>query len=374
MGTVVGPFINGERFELVKVLKKSMRPDSAMASHILMQSQTGDLKAVRAQIDSLKSAIEGGADFATLATEFSADQGSVEKGGDLGWFTEGQMVPTFNDACFEGKVGDLVVVNSQFGVHLISITDQTALKEKVLVGVVDNTIEPSQKSYELAYNAASTFAITNNTAEAFSKASANMNAIEAPSLRPNDMTVMGRPNTREVVRWVFESEVGQVSEVFEVGSQFMVSLVTESREKGILPLEMVEDDVRQAVINEKKAEALMKKMNGSSLEEVASNSGGSIQPANDIAFSSFSIPGLGNEQKLLGVAFGLDANTVSPAIEGDRGVYVIKVNSKNIPAEVPVAEGTRQGLMAAFASRASYEPFNALKKNSVIVDNRYSFF
>ena len=374
VGTVVGPFVNGDRFELVKVMEKSMRPDSVMASHILLQSQTGDLKAIRAQIDSLKLAIEGGADFAALATEFSVDQGSAVKGGDLGWFTEGMMVPSFNDACFEGKVGDLVIVNSQFGVHLINITDQTALKERVLVGIVDNTIEPSQKSYELAYNAASTFAINNNTAEKFTEASATMNAIEAPNLRPNDLTVMGRPNTREVVRWVFENEVGQVSNVFEIGTQFMVSLVTESREKGILPLDMVEDDVRQAVINQKKGEALMAKMNESSLEQVATAVGGSVQPANDIAFSSFSIPGLGNEQKLLGVAFGLEPNSVSSAIEGDRGVYVIKVTNKNVPAEVPVAEGTRQGLMAAFASRASYEPFNALKKNSVIVDNRYYFF
>ncbi len=374
VGTVVGPFLNGQKFELVKVLRKSMRPDSAMASHILLQSQTGDLTAVKAQIDSLKAAIEGGADFAELATELSSDQGSATKGGDLGWFTEGQMVPAFNDACFEGKVGDLSVVTTQFGMHLIKITDQTELKSKVLVGIVDNTIEPSQKSYELAYNEASTFAITNSTAESFSEASANLNAIEAPNLRPNDMTVMGRPNTREVVRWVFEADLGDVSMVFEIGNQFMVALVTEIREKGILPLEMVREQVRQSVLNEKKAKLLMAKMTGTTVEEVASAIGGSVQPAKDITFSSFSIPGLGNEQKLLGNAFGLDANETSEAIEGERGVYVLRVDAKNIPAETPVAEGTRQGLMAAFSSRANYEPFNALKNNADITDNRYSFF
>lgn len=374
VGTVVGPFLNGNSFELVKVLRKSMRPDSAMASHILLQSTTSDLTAVKTQIDSLKMAIEGGADFAALATEFSVDQGSAVKGGDLGWFTEGQMVPAFNDACFEGKVGDLAIVTTQFGMHLIKITDQTELMSKVLVGIIDNAIEPSQKSYELAYNEASTFAITNNTAESFTEASANLNAIEAPNLRPSDMTVMGRPNTREVVRWVFDGNVGDVSKVFEIGNQFMVALVTEVREKGILPLEMVEEQVKKSVLNEKKAEMLKAKMTGNSVEQIASAIGGSVQPAKDIAFSSFSIPGLGNEQKLLGEAFGLEANATSGVIEGERGVYVLRVDAKNVPAEVPVAEGTRQGLMAAFSSRANYEPFNALKSNANITDNRYSFF
>ena len=374
VGTVVGPFLNVDKFEMVKVLDKQMRPDSAMASHILIQSTTGDLTGVRAQIDSIKLEIEGGADFAELAIKYSADQGSAVKGGDLGWFTEGQMVPQFNDACFEGKIGDLAVVTTQYGIHLIKITDQTELLPKVLVGIIDNTVEPSQASYELAYNEASTFAITNNEAEKFTEASASLNPLEAPSLKPGDLTLMGRPNTREIVRWVFETEVGEVSDVFEIGNQFIVGLVTESREKGILPFEMVEDQVRQSVLNEKKAEMIKAKMNGNSVEAVASAVGGSVQPAKDIAFSSFSIPGLGNEQKLLGMAFSLNAGETSKAIEGERGVYVLRVDTKNVPESVDVANGTRQGLMAAFSSRANYEPFNALKSNASITDNRYTFF
>lgn len=374
VGTVVDPFLNVDKFEMVKVIEKAMRPDSAMASHILIQSQTGDLTAARAEIDSLKTLIEGGADFAELALKHSADQGSAVKGGDLGWFVEGQMVPQFNDACFQGKVGDLTVVTTQFGIHLIKLTDQTALKSKVLVGIIDNLVEPSQASYEVAYNEASTFAITNGTAEKFSEATASMNPIDAPDLKPGDMTVMGRPNTREIVRWVFESEVGDVSDVFEIGSEFIVGVVTDVRQKGILPLEMVEDQVRQAVLNEKKAELIKSKMTGTSVEAVASAIGGSVQPAQDVAFSAFSIPGLGNEQKLLGMAFSLEAGQTSTVIEGERGVYVLRVDSKNVPENMDIADGTRQGLMAAFSSRANFEPFNALKNNASITDNRYTFF
>ncbi|UTW64926.1 SurA N-terminal domain-containing protein [bacterium SCSIO 12643] len=374
VGTVVGPFLNLDKFQMVKVLDKQMRPDSVMASHILMQVENNNIAATRAIIDSLKTEVENGAKFEDLATEFSVDPGSAAKGGDLGWFVEGQMVPTFNDACFEGKVGDLVVVNSQFGVHLIKITDQTEAKEVVLVGILDNTIEPSQASYEAAYNAASSFAITNNTPEKFTEASEGLNRLDAPNLRPDDMNLMGRPNTRKVIRWVFEAEAGTVSDAMETGDEFIVAMVTEVKEKGILPFELVEEVIKQKVINEKKAEMLAAKMQGGDINKVAQSMNTTVQPANDVAFASFSIPGLGNEQKLLGMAFSLENGQTSNPIVGDRGVYVLMVNKKDVPENVQVIDGTRQGLMAAFKSRASYEPFIALKANSDIQDNRYTFF
>ena len=70
----------------------------------------------------LRKKIEGGADFAALATAESDDSGSAAKGGDLGYFKHGQMVPTFDQAAFAMKVGDLSEpVKSQFGFHIIKV-------------------------------------------------------------------------------------------------------------------------------------------------------------------------------------------------------------------------------------------------------------
>ena len=373
VGDVIGPFLNGDKFQLVKVMTKKMGPDSVKASHILVSIGNNEDSAT-AVLDSLKMVIEANNNFGEMAKEYSTDPGSKDKGGEYDWFTEGRMVKEFNDACFEGSVGDMVIVKTQFGMHLIKIDDQTAPKNKVLVGIVDNTIEASQTTYEMAYNQASTFAITNDNAEKFMEASELMNRIEAPNLRPSDMTLMGRPNTRQVIRWVFESKVGDVSTPFESNNEFIVALVTEVRESGILPLEMVEDQVREAVLNEKKADMLIEKMNNPDIKKVAESNGISIQPANDIQFSSFSIPGLGNEQKLLGMAFSLEPGQTSQPIKGDRGVYVIMVENKNVPEDIQVNEGTRDGLMGAFSQQANYQPFEALKTNSEITDNRYTFF
>lgn len=70
----------------------------------------------------------------------SDDKGSAVKGGDLGYFAQGMMVPEFNDACFNGKTGDLKVVKSDFGYHIIRITDQKDFKPAVKVAILSKSL------------------------------------------------------------------------------------------------------------------------------------------------------------------------------------------------------------------------------------------
>jgi peptidyl-prolyl cis-trans isomerase C len=104
--------------------------DSVTASHILLKvdpSDTDEAKAAKkARIEALQAELQGGADFAQLATE-NSDCPSASSGGDLGSFGRGQMVPEFEDAAFSqavGTVGD--VVETQFGYHLIKVSENTS--------------------------------------------------------------------------------------------------------------------------------------------------------------------------------------------------------------------------------------------------------
>ena len=120
-GTVIGPFNqNANTLRLAKLVEKASRPDSVEARHILITTPDA-----AAKIDSLKNVISKGQSFAALAEKFSQDQGSAVNGGDLGWFSEGLMVEEFNNACFSARKGDLVVVNTQFGTHLIEVVDKS---------------------------------------------------------------------------------------------------------------------------------------------------------------------------------------------------------------------------------------------------------
>jgi peptidyl-prolyl cis-trans isomerase C len=127
---------NPERFK---------QPDSIRASHILiMASETADdgtKKAARAKIDAVLKRARAGEDFAALAKEHSQD-GSAAQGGDLGFFSRGQMVPPFDQAAFALKPSEISdVVTTQFGYHIIKLIERkeasTVPFEQVKPRVVD---------------------------------------------------------------------------------------------------------------------------------------------------------------------------------------------------------------------------------------------
>src|SRR5690606_26213959 len=80
-------------------------------------------EAVRREAEALLARLQGGEDFAALAREHSSDEGSAARGGDLGWFPRGRMVPPFEEAAFGNEPGTLVgeLVESQFGFHIIEV-------------------------------------------------------------------------------------------------------------------------------------------------------------------------------------------------------------------------------------------------------------
>jgi peptidyl-prolyl cis-trans isomerase C len=109
--------------------EKFQQPETVRASHILFPTANADAaakKQVRAQAESVLKQARGGTDFAQLAREHSKD-GSAPQGGDLGFFPRGQMVPPFEQAAFALTVGEISgIVESQFGYHIIKLTDRRA--------------------------------------------------------------------------------------------------------------------------------------------------------------------------------------------------------------------------------------------------------
>ena len=113
-----------KNFLLIQILDGAAAPqDSVRASHILLEGNANDpseYQMLLAKADSLRNVIIANNNFAQLAAIYGTD-GTKDRGGDLGWFTKGMMVKPFEDACFSGKVGDIQVITTQFGVHLVQI-------------------------------------------------------------------------------------------------------------------------------------------------------------------------------------------------------------------------------------------------------------
>ncbi len=380
-GTIVGPYEDGNMIKISKLIGTKAVSDSVKARHILLKMENGDSAKVMALADSLKNLIKKGAKFADLASKFSQDPGSAIKGGDLGWFRAGQMVKPFNDACFDGKKGDLTIVQSQFGVHLIEVMDKGTTSKQVGVASVERKIEPSQKTYDALYNKANQFAAANNTPELFESAivKQGLNKRIADNVKENDKNIAGLDQPRTLIQWMYKAKKGEISKAFTLNDKYVIAHLIGIKEKGFLPLEDVKTQVTAGVIKEKKAELLIEKINkqaagASSIEIVAQKLNVGAMDADNISMSNTYIPNAGNEPRVVGTAFAMKAGQLSKPIKGDNGVFMITVKSFTEPAATKDYETNRKQLTEQRKSRSEYEVFNALKEKAKIEDNRGKFY
>ncbi len=380
-GDVTGPYFENGAYKLARLVEIGFRPDSVRARHILIQpDQKTTMERTKEIADSVKNLIRNGADFAVLALTMSAD-GSSQDGGNLGWFTEGRMVMPFNDACFEGKKGDLMVVQTQFGNHVIEILEQSPLVKKVRVAILSREVKPSSKTYQEIYTRAVEFAGVNTTYEKFNAAIAEQNLTKryASELTVNQRTMPGLDYPRPLIQWVFEADLNDISpQIFELGNKFVIAAVTAIREKGPSPLDQIRNEIVLEVRKNKKAEKIIEVFRSnitadSSLDNIARKMGLQVQEAVNISFSSVSIPSAGIEPKVIGVASSLPEGKLSEPVHGNNGVYVLKINRISESNEINTL-ATRNRMNMMRQSRVYSEAYQALLDASNIKDNRYKFF
>lgn len=377
VGFTYGPYEEGNSYKVAKLSAVKMIPDSVKASHILLAVGASGKDAVLAQADSIKKALEGGASFQALSDQYSTDQVAKGKGGDLGWFSPGMMVQPFNDACFQGKKGDYTLVETQFGIHVIHITDQGKLSRQINVAYLEKKIEPSSKTYQAVYQKANQFAAANATAESFDAGvtSTKLTKLTESNIMSNARMFAGMENSREVVRWAHTNEPGSVSKAYEFGSRFVIAKLVDRREKGIGTMDQVRDQLTAEVRRDKKAEQIKAKLSkGGSLESLASANGQQVLTADNVLFASPYLPSSGMEPYLVGALTNVGAGKTTSPIKGMNGVYVVQVVSvADVKAPADLSNDVKQSLMQ-LQSRSQYEVESALREKAGIVDNRYKFY
>lgn len=382
-GAIYGPYSDGSSYKMARLYKVVNIPDSVKARHILIrpagQTQEDYAKA-KAVADSLKNMIDKGVDFAELAKTNSADRSNAEKGGDLGWFKEGMMVKPFNDAAFESTKGKTSVVETNFGIHILQVTDRGKETKKVKVAFIEHKIEPSSKTYQIVYNDAVKFATENDSYESFSATAATQKLIKLnASIAAGDPTVMGIASPKPLIRWVYNAKEKQVSEPIDLEKQYVVAALVKIRKKGTAPFEQVKNEVDLAVRKEKKAEKLAEKISASlkganSIQDLASKLNVNVESAPAITFSSISLPSAGVEPKVVAYATNMPQGKLSEVIKGSNGVYVLSVTNIQQPEAIKDYTATLTRVNSSFQSRASYDAYNALRKLANIDDRRSNFY
>jgi peptidyl-prolyl cis-trans isomerase D len=381
-GTVYGPYLSNGSYKIAKLVDERTGPDSVKASHILLNPATeGGVDKAMAKADSLKKLIQGGkSSFAELAKKFSTDKGSAEKGGELGTFGRGAMVPAFEDAVFNGNKGDIKIVTTQYGVHLIRIDDQKGSSKVVKVAIVDKPLLASSKTQSAAYSKAQTFLSSLNDDNFADEArKQNLQVKKADDVNGTAASLPGLDNAREVVRWVFKAETGDFADqVYTSGNQYIVPRVTAIKPQGILPLDLVKKQIENEVRTTVKARQLQEKFNAalngaSSIEQVAQKAGTQAVPVQNVVFANPVIPGQAPEYKVVGTLFGLGIHKLSKPIEGQNGVYVVEVEGFINPAPLTNAVREKEEIGQAILQRSDNQLFDALKDKANVKDYRAKF-
>jgi peptidyl-prolyl cis-trans isomerase D len=381
-GALVGPVFSNGTYYLAKVLDSKFGPDSVTASHILINpAAEGGMDKAKAKADSIKNLILKGASFAELAKKFGTD-GSKDKGGELGTFGRGAMVPAFDDAVFNGKTGDLKIITTQFGVHVIKINAQKGLSKIAKVAVVSKALASSNKTQQEAYGKASAFLSGAGDAKAFDGqiAKSGLRKLIAENVNPTQASIAGIESPRELIRWAFKADEGDVSnQVFEMDNKFVIAKMVSVSEKGTLPLDKVKKQIEPMVRNQVKAKKLAEKLNtalagSKSIEQVAQKVGKTAIPVQNVVFANPVLPGVAQENKVVGTVFGSKPGKLSPVIIGENGVYVLVVDGFSNPA--PLANAFKQKMQIAqnLVQRAPTEAFKVLRDKAQIKDHRVKFF
>jgi peptidyl-prolyl cis-trans isomerase D len=381
-GFVYGPYFSGNSYKVAKLVDARISPDSVKARHILINPATeGGMEQAKAKADSIKNLINGGADFAKLALAFGTD-GSKDKGGDLGTFARGSMVPAFEDAVFNGSAGQVMVVTTQFGAHVIEIQKQIGSSKYVKVVLLDKALAPSSETEKVAYQKAQSFVSNVTNQKSFDELAQKegFNKLLGTDVGPLQASLPGLDDSRSLIKWAYKTEVGKISdEIFDIGDKYVIAVLTGIKPKGTLSLDdvkkQIEPEVKKLVQAKVLKEQFEKFVSGaSSLAQVAQKAGTQVIPVENVVFANPVIPGVAQENKVIGNIFGSQPNKVSKPIEGDRGIYVFTVKSFTNPAPLSNMLKVKEQLEQTLSQQVDGAVFDVLRKKANVKDFRGKFY
>jgi peptidyl-prolyl cis-trans isomerase D len=375
-GAIYGPYMFGDYYCISKSLGKKAGIN-AKASHILIgykgaAGPKSNLTKEEAQVKAgslLAQAQASPGSFAMLAMT-NSDDTSKQQGGDLGYFSKGQMTKNFENFVFGNAVGKIGLVETEFGFHIIQVTDK---QDGIRLATIAQKIISSEATSDAAFTKASKF---ENLAKekGFEAAAKSEKLTVAPvsKVLALDENIQGVGPQREIVRWAFTADKDEVKR-FQITNGHVIAKIKAVNKAGLMPIEEAKNAFGYKLRNEKKAKLIEAKMTGSTLEAVAKATGSLVKEAKDVTAAGSFIESIGPEPKVVGAAFSLKNGVVSKTIAGNSGVFKIKVKSvTKAPAAKDVKDIVTR-INGQSKGSSTGRLFYLLKRDADIEDNRADF-
>ncbi len=331
--TSLAPYQNGDMFVAARISDTQMMPDSVFVQHILLSAND------EARADSLVKVINKGANFSELAAKFSLDQNpNVANPGDIGWMTQTMMIPGMQSV-LTMNTGKCVKMTTNYGVHVVRVTQKTKSVKKVQLALLTKEIISSPATFQEYYSKANNLASrSEGKIEKFNQIvdEEKLPVVPAFNVVEGAKKLSMYENTIEVSRWIYDAKVGDVSPIITVDNKyFFVVAVTNVREEGYAPVSSIYAQLESAVAFDKRAEKLVEEVKAkiegqTSMEQISEVLNTTVSNKSDVAFGSISSQSL--DPVLVGAIAGAKEGEIVGPVKGNIGVYVLKVNGRETGA------------------------------------------
>ncbi len=369
-GATYGPVLKNNEWTMARALDTKIVPDSMGIRHIVLPYTQ------EALADSLLTVLKGGADFAQVAAQYSVYDATAANGGEVGVMPFSAFSGEFAAALANAKTGDIVKIASGDAIQLMQVYRADKPSKHVQVASITYPVEASAATRRDIHNQAGTFSVNaKGSVEAFNEAaSAAAVTPRIASLAQGERTIRGLEDSRDVARWAYGAEVGDVSEIFPVGKDYVIAMLTEIDDNEFAPLEKVSAQIRAQVLRDKKYDYIVKELSGSTLDEQAKSLGTEVADFDNVTFGAFYVNDPGFEPRLIGaISSTTEKGVLSAPVKGLSGVYVFEVDDIQT-SDKQTAEGEKVRAQAMAESMAQQFSVQAIQQMAKIQDLRGKYF
>ena len=330
-------------------------PEQAKSRHILISVPAGaDAKtdaAAKAKAESVLKQLQAGGSWTELAKKYSDDPGSKDQGGELGFAQRGKMVPAFDQAIFSQKIGDIAVVKTNFGYHVVQVEERQTAHTQPLTEVQSAIAETLKRDAE--GQAASRFA-QQLTAEASrngldkTAAAHHLQLITSDPVG-RDGVIAALPDSTQLLSKAFAAKQGDPPQSAPTGEGYAVFQVT-----GISPahapsfadwkshvLDDYRDEQLPALLNQKTRDLADKAKSMNDLAKAAKAVGATVKTS-DLVGESGQVPDFGEVGQVAPQLFDMNPGSFSGPIDAGRTGVVAKILDKQEPTADEIAKNFDQ--------------------------------